>query len=199
MNAKINSIPYFLFLNNPVEIENIEKLQNANIYLIIAIKYLPLLILLLSFGSIPNTIGEFYLFGFGSTLSIIVGLIFIKFLNWIKESILAFSIIAFLVVYFQLVDPIHFDSTLFYCMQFLIVLYLVYDAFILKSYQHYYIANTNQSLKIKSERKKRPLFTFGKRELLHIKQGFDFDFDMKLNGFYIYFKNTNEVQNETNY
>ncbi|MFA7570963.1 MAG: hypothetical protein WCY75_06985 [Sulfurimonadaceae bacterium] len=197
MNAKINSIPYFLFLNNPVEIENIEKLQNANIYLIIAIKYLPLLILLLAFGSIPNTIGELYLFSIGSTLAIIFGFIFHKFLNWLKESILVFSIIAFLLVYFQLVDPIHFDSALFYCMQSLIILYLIFDAFVVKSYQNYYLTES-QSLKVKSERKKRPLFTFGKREFLHVKQGFNFDFDVKLNGFYIYF-NENEVQNETNH
>jgi hypothetical protein len=198
MFAKINSIPYFLFLYNHIEIENIEKLEKANKYLIIAIKYLPLLVTLLAFGSIPNTIGELYLFGIGSTLAIIFGFIFVKFLNWLKESILVFSIIAFLLVYFQLVDPIHFDSALFYCMQSLIVLYLVYDAFFVKSYQHYYIANTNQSLKIKSERKKRPLFTLGKSEFLHVKQGFNFDFDVRLNGFYIY-SYSEEVQNETNY
>jgi len=194
MFAKINSIPYFLFLYNHIEIENIEKLEKANKYLIIAIKYLPLLVTLLAFGSIPNTIGELYLFGIGSTLAIIFGFIFHKFLNWLKESILVFSIIAFLLVYFQLVDPIHFDSALFYSMQSLIILYLIFDAFVLKSYQNYYVAES-QTLKIKSERKKKPILSFGKREFL-VKQGFDFDFNVKLNGFYIYF-NMNEVQNET--
>jgi hypothetical protein len=198
MVAKINSIPYFLFLYNHIEIENIEKFEKANKYLIAMIKYLPLLVILLAFGSVPNSIFEFYLFSIGLMLAIIFGFVFVKFLNWIKESILVFSIISFLLVYFQLIDPIHFDSALFYCMQSLIILYLIFDAFVVKSYQNYYLTES-QSLKVKSERKKRPLFTLGKYEFLHVKQGFDFDFGVKINGFYIYFKNTNEVQNETKY
>lgn len=195
MFAKINSIPYFLYLNNVTEIKNVEELKPANMYLIAMIKYLPLLIILLAFGSVPNTISELYLFCVGLMLAFIFGFIFVKHFIWIKESILAFSIIAFLLVYSQILDPLYFDSALFYCMQSLIVLYLVQDAFFIRSYKNYYVAES-QSLKVKSERKKRPLLSFGKREFLHVKQGFNFDFDVKLNGFYIYF---NEVQNETNH
>lgn len=193
MTARMNRIPYFLWLTDKredfkVDLKN-QKLTSDElgsssisavpVFYIFILKYLPILGFSYFF-MLPKTLMDFYMVCV-ATLLIGVGYFLVK-----NELVLRLFLILFCFVNIYLVFTIdnyaiNFASMLTFFAELLLVGAVAYDVFILKGYKNwYFLKSFRRDLNLTIAKKTEKKFFFKK-----VNTGFDFKRKFEVIGFFI--------------
>lgn len=197
--AKINKVPYLLWFNIPTIVEvdwqkgcihnefgTKSKIVKVNKYVVFAMKYLPLLLLLLIGGNAPEDALEVALFALGGIITYLSIWIYTEHPNLFKIYVVAFCFGGLWLLTQSEIKEIGFwiDRTLLFVTEALMIGFIVYEISTGKWDKYYYLKHVMSDITLKSERKSKPLLKIGNKELLNIKTGIDYLGTVRVAGFY---------------
>lgn len=197
--AKINKVPYLLWFNVPTvvsvdwqrgwihnEFGTKSKIVKVNKYVVFAMKYLPLLLLLLIGGNAPQDALEVALFALGSIITYLSIWVFTEKPDWFKLYVVALCFGGLWLLTQSEIKEIGFwiDRTLLFATEALMIGFVVYEITTGKWNKYYYLKHVSSDITLKSERKSKPLLKIGNKELLNIKTGIDYLGTVRVAGFY---------------
>lgn len=209
--SRINRVPYLLWLNIPTIMEvdwqkglihnefgTKSKIVPVSKWLVFAIKYLPLIFLLLIGGNAPQDALEVGLFALGAIITYLSIWIYTEHPNLFKLYIVAFCFTGIWLLTQSEIKEVGFwiDRTLLFATEALMIGFIIYEITTGKWNQYYYLKHVMSDITLKSERKSKPLLKIGKKELLHIKTGVDYLRTIRVAGFYAMIDKDEIVQEE---
>lgn len=197
--ARINKVPYLLWFNvlTVVSVDwqrgwihndfgTKSKIVKVNKYVVFAMKYLPLLLLLLVGGNAPQDALEVALFALGAIITYLSIWVFTEKPDWFKLYVVALSFGGLWLLTQSEIKEIGFwiDRTLLFATEALILGFVIHEIVTKKWDKYYYLKHVMSDITLKSERKAKPLLKILNKEMLNVKTGVDYIKTVRVAGFY---------------
>lgn len=209
--VRVNKIPYLLWFTNGIRLDiDFKKMQiqnehgamkskitQVNPLQIFFMKYLPILLLLIVGGVVPDSLKEWALLGTGISIAFLVLYVFIYHTQWFKLFILIGS--AFVWTYMlNGGDASNFERILLYSIEALIIGYVIFEISSGRLEKYYFLEDIESEISVKNERKKKPIIKIWNKEFLQVNSGYDYLKTFRVSGFFIFVGNEifEEAENE---
>lgn len=209
--AKINKVPYLLWFNNAsiVEVDwargwihnefgTRSKIVKVNKWLVLFMKYLPLLLLLMIGGVAPEDAQDYGFFALGGALAFLSIWVWINHTNWMKLYVVAFCLAGLWFLTQSGIREIgyYIDRVLMFGTEALLLGYVFHEIVTGKWNNYYFLKYVTSDITLKSERKSKPLLKVGKREIFNVKTGFDYIGTARVAGFFAMIDKDEEIIEE---